>query len=282
MSVDGTVWEVLVLRRTMLVSAALALGIGGTPYAAQAETTYGPPYDFPTELMGEGEGPDGTGVIPLKNKAMIDRTEHGYRYRSGQQDGHLVVTLTAEGLHFADSGTASFRSLGDGCSPRKASVGVAAVCAMPEGVTESQPLLLEIWPRLGNDYTDGSTLPATVAMAVLADAGNDVVRLGAGPDFANGAQDRDRIFGGGGNDWLRGGAGNDAVRGGAGADHIVSTDGSDTLFGGAGDDKLYGGGSQDRLYAGLGTDIVNCGPGGDYARVDRADRTRSCERVSRR
>ncbi len=270
------------LRRTLLVSAALALGVAGTPYVAQAETTYGPPYDFPTELMGDGGGLDGTGVIPLKNRAMIDRTEHGYRYRSGQQDGHLVVTLTAEGLYFVDSGTASFRSLGAGCSPRATSVGVAAVCTMPQGVTESEPLLLEVWPRLGNDYTDGSSLPATVAMAVLADAGNDVVRLGAGPDFANGAQDQDRIHGGDGNDWLRGGAGHDYVHGMSGADLLVSADGRDTLFGGDGDDRLYGGGAQDRLYAGPGADLVNCGPGGDYAWVDRADRTRSCESVSRR
>ena len=274
------------LRRALLAGAALVVGVGGTqylsPYVAQAGVTYGPPYDFPTELMGDGGGLDGTGVIPLKNQAMISRTEHGYRYRSGQQDGRLVVTLTEEGLHLADTGTASFRSLDDGCRPVEVSLGVSAVCTVPEGVTETAPLLLEVWPRLGNDHTDGSTLPATVAMAVLADAGDDVVRLGAGPDFVNGAQDRDRIQGGAGNDWLRGGAGNDVVRGGSGDDLLVSTDGRDTLYGGDGDDRLYGGGAQDELYAGRGTDLANCGPGGDFARVDRADRTRSCERVDRR
>jgi Ca2+-binding RTX toxin-like protein len=275
-----------VVRRALLAGAALVVGVGGTqyltPYVALAGVTYGPPYDFPTELMGDGGGLDGTGVIPLKNQAMISLTDHGYRYRSGQQDGHLVVTLTDEGLHLADTGTASFRSLDDGCRPLDVATGVAAVCTMPEGVTESAPLLLEVWPRLGDDHTDGSSLPATVAMAVLADAGDDVVRLGAGPDFVNGAQDRDRIYGGSGNDWLRGGAGNDAVHGGAGADRMVSTDGRDTLFGGDGDDLMYGGGAQDKLYAGPGTDLTNCGPGGDYARVDRADRTRACETVDRR
>lgn len=227
---------------TVLASAAMVVGVAGTQQAAQADAAYGPPYRFYTELMGDGGGLDGTGVIPLKNQAMISRTKHGYRYRSGQQDGHLVVTRVNGGLRFVDTGTARFKSLARACKPRRVRVGVAAVCRMPAEVSLSRPLLLEVWPRQGDDVTNGSTLPGTVAMAVLADAGNDVVRLGAGRDFVNGAQGRDRIFGGAGNDWLRGGAENDVVRGGAGADYLVGGDGRDRLFGGAGDDKLAGGG----------------------------------------
>lgn len=262
---------------TVLASAALVVGVAGTEQAAQAGPSYGPPYDYPTELMG-----DGGDVIPLKNQAMISRTKHGYRYRSGQQDGHLVVTRVEGGVRFADTGTARFKSLARACKPQRARTGVAAVCRMPAGVSRSQPLLVEVWPRLGDDVTDGSSLPATVAMAVLADAGNDVTRLGAGPDFVNSAQGRDRVFGGGGNDWLRGGAGNDVVRGGAGADYLVGTDGRDRLFGGAGDDKLAGGDASDRLYTGTGRDVASCGAGTDYAKVDGADKVRSCESVARR
>ncbi len=272
------------LRPTLavLASAAMLVGVTSTQQVAQADPTYGPPYEFYTELMGDGAGLDGNGVIPLKNQAMITRTEHGYLYRSGQQDGHLVVTHVTGGLRFVDTGTARFKSLAVACKPRQVRIGVAAVCTMPVGVSASQPLLLEVWPRAGDDVTDGSTLSATVAMAVLADAGNDVTRVGAGPDFVNGAQDRDLVFGGAGNDWLRGGAGNDAVRGGAGADYLVGTDGRDTLFGGAGDDKLTGGDLDDKLYTGSGRDIAQCGAGTDYAKVDGSDKDRDCETLDRR
>ena len=43
-----------------------------------------------------------------------------------------------------------------------------------------------MWPRLGDDRVDASTLPDSVAMTVLGDAGDDVVLFGGGPDFFNG------------------------------------------------------------------------------------------------
>lgn len=265
----------------VLAGAALVVGASGTQPVAEAATSYGPPYSFYTELMGDGAGLDGTGVIPLKNKAMISRTKHGYRYRSGQQNGHLTVTRVTGGLRFRDTGTASWRSLAKACKPQRVKTGVAAVCRMPAGVTVRQPLLLEVWPRLGHDYTDGSSLPATISMAVLADAGNDVTKVGAGRDFVNGAQGRDVIYGGAGNDWVRGGRENDVIRGGAGADYLVGQAGRDRLMGGAGDDKLYGSDAGDWLYGGTGRDLSNCGGGGDYAKADGADRLRACETVRR-
>jgi hypothetical protein len=266
----------------VLAGTALLVGATGTQQGAQADLRYGPPYEFHTELMGDGAGLDGNGVIPLKNQAMITRTEHGYLYRAGQQDGHLVVTRVPGGLRFADTGTARFRSLARACKPRRVRTGVAAVCTMPAGVTRSEPLLLEVWPRDGDDVTDGSRLPATIAMAVLADAGKDVTRTGAGDDFINSAQERDRASGGAGNDWIRGGAGNDALHGGAGADYMVGTDGRDRLVGGSGDDRLAGGDARDWLYAGSGRDIAQCGAGTDYAQVDALDKDRDCETVDRR
>jgi serralysin len=208
-------------------------GAAGSQVGAQGEVGAGPPYDFTTEIMHNN-------VIPLKDAAMIRRTLHGYVYISGQQDNHLVVRPVKGGLRFVDTGTARWKSLPLACRKKAVKTGIAAVCRIPNGVTASRPMLLEIWPRLGDDYVDGSRLPATIAMSVLADAGNDVVRVGAGPDFVNGAAGNDKIRGGAGDDWIRGGKGNDRIWGGPGDDDLVGIEGNDIIYGGEGDDRLVG------------------------------------------
>ncbi len=68
--------------------------------------------------------------------------------------------------------------------------------------------------------------------------------------------------------------------------------GRDALDGGAGDDKLGGGALVNRYKGGSGNDVINarnrqretvdCGSGRrDRAVVDRRDKVRGCERVSR-
>lgn len=236
--------------------------------------TAGPPYDYATQLSG------GYGFIPLPDQAALTRSEHGYLFRAGQQDSHLVVTLTDAGLRFADTGTERFKRLAGACHREAAEVGIAAVCDVPDGITTAQPLLVEVWPRLGDDFVDGSSLPATVAMTVLSDAGDDVAMLGAGPDFFNGYTGRDQVWAGGGNDWIRTGDGADRVWGGSGDDQLVGTDGRDTFYGETGDDRLGGGAGADRLDGGPGSDVAACDAGVDTAWSDGADRLRSCEQVN--
>jgi len=277
-----------VTRRTSFAAATLAAAVGATlapglaPGVASGQGTppngpgtAGPPYPYETALMG------GYTLLPLPDQAALTRTEHGYLFRAGQQDTHLTVTLTADGLRFADTGTADFKRLAGSCVDEKVKVGIAATCAVPAGVSVSAPLLLEVWPRLGDDHVDGSTLPATVAMTVLGDAGHDTAHFGAGPDFFNGFTGRDRVWGGDGNDWIRTGQGPDRVWGGAGDDQLVATDGRDVLYGEAGDDLLGGGAGDDRLDGGAGADRLKCDGGQDTATTDGADRLRFCEVVTR-
>ncbi|HSJ19373.1 MAG TPA: calcium-binding protein [Nocardioidaceae bacterium] len=259
----------------VLVGSAVIAGTAGGQLVAQGEMRAGPPYDFTTEIMTKD-------VIPLKDAAMIQRSLHGYVYLTGQQDNHLVVTPVEGGLRFADTGTKQWKGLPRACRKKAPRTGIAAVCRIPSGVSERQPLLLEVWPRLGDDYVDGSRLPATVAMSVLGDAGNDVARLGAGPDFFNGAFGNDRVWGGAGNDWLRTGEGNDRIRGGPGNDELVGVDGRDIIYGGAGEDRIVGLDGDDKLFSGPGRDLVLCGAGIDSARVDEGDTVRDCEHVERR
>jgi hypothetical protein len=227
------------LVAALLTSALAALPSGASATTARATPQHrddgpvaGPPYEFTTELMGASGY-----VIPLKNKAMLTRTPLGYRYRAGQQDSHLVITLDDAGLHFADTGTKELVKLAGSCTRESAKKGVAAVCTVPATVSELLPLLVEIWPRLGDDYTDGSTLPATIALTMLADEGDDVALLGAGPDFFNGHKGHDRVVGGAGNDWIRAGLGDDSVYGGAGDDQVIGMEGDDVLLCGDGVDS---------------------------------------------
>src|SRR5262245_51177541 len=122
------------LRRTMavacaaLVAAAIttvpvetAGGTGGPP-----GTNTGPPYTYTTELVGQ------FGFLPLRNKAQLTRTEHGYRLRTGNQLDHIVVTLVDGKLRFVDSGNVdSWRKLSSVCDRKHVKRGVAAVCPVP-------------------------------------------------------------------------------------------------------------------------------------------------------
>jgi serralysin len=286
-----------VLRRTVITGLALLCAASlttvsaeggqlppgsvtsGSPERGQSPpgSDAGPPYHFVTELMGQFR------TIPLMDKAMLVTSKHGYRFRTGQQNSHLVVTLVNGRLRVVDSGTASFKTLSPACQRIKVAVGIGATCRVPGDVSVRQPLLVEVWPRLGNDFTDASTLPATIAVTVLADAGNDVTRLGAGPDFVNAAKGRDQVWGGAGNDWIRSGTDDDTVYGDAGKDYIVAQEGHDVVHGGDGDDRVSGGDNNDRLLGDAGADFLLCGTGHDTAVADGRDRVfNDCEAIAHR
>ncbi len=105
--------------------------------------------------------------------------------------------------------------------------------------------------------------------------GNDTVRGLGGNDVIRGGDGKDRLYGGTGNDRLYGDQGPDRLSGQRGRDRLVGGTGRDRLYGGRGNDSLSGrdSGRLDRLSG---------GPGRDRAKVDKRDRTRSVERVSRR
>ena len=105
--------------------------------------------------------------------------------------------------------------------------------------------------------------------------GDDVIRGLGGNDVIRGGDGRDRIRGGRGHDRIYGGRGNDRLHGQSGRDRIVAGPGRDRLYGNHGNDSLSARDTRqrDRLYGGRGR---------DRAKVDRADRVRSVERVFRR
>jgi Ca2+-binding RTX toxin-like protein len=110
---------------------------------------------------------------------------------------------------------------------------------VPVATSATDPTLLEVHPRLGNDYVNGGSLPAVFELAVLADEGRDVVYGGSGNDFINAAQDADQVHGGAGNDWMRGGLAGDLMTGNSGNDYLVGQDGRDVIRGGTGEDRIF-------------------------------------------
>jgi hypothetical protein len=248
---------------------------GAADRTAEDRPHAGPPYEFTTELMGEHMD------LVLRDMVMLTRTEHGYRYWSGNHKNHIRITRVDGGLRFRDTGTQSFKRLAPSCERRRVNPGIAAVCRIPSDISVRWPLLVEVWPRLGNDYVDASTLSSEFAVTVLADGGIDVVHLGAGPDFFNGHTPRDRVWGGAGDDWIRAGRGNDYVEGGSGNDDLVAMQGRDNVYGGDGDDRIGGSEGDDRLWGNAGADFLLCGTGSDSANVDSADRVLGdCETVN--
>jgi hypothetical protein len=112
-------------------------------------------------------------------------------------------------------------------------------------------------------------------------------------DVICGLDGDDVIRGLGANDVIRGGSGNDRIRGGRGRDRLYGGAGNDRLYGQSGRDRLVAGPGRDRLYGNAGNDSISSrdtrqldrisgGKGRDRAKVDRADRVRSVERVFRR
>jgi hemolysin type calcium-binding protein len=127
----------------------------------------------------------------------------------------------------------------------------------------------------------------------LGDSGNDTLSCfpqgsacylngGAGDDVLTGDTGSDRLFGGPGRDLARGGARDDELDGGLGNDRLIGGAGMDVLGGGDGADRLVA--REDRSAGEKPrNDSVDCGAGRrDRATVDRRDRVRRCELVTRR
>jgi serralysin len=244
---------------------------------AQQPKGYGPSKPFIDKIM-PWHGP----VEPMKDQARIDRTDYGYRYTTGQQHNRITITEVVGGIQFRDTATKEVKALPQGCKTGKVSVGIVVTCEVPATTSATDPMLIEVHPRLGDDYVDGQTLSSRFDMSVLGDAGSERIWTGAGNDFVNGAFQRDIVRGGAGNDWIRTGTENDDVYGGSGNDWLVGAEHNDKVSGQGGNDRVAGGQGDDLLYTGLGADLAAGDSGFDTATIDGDDRANNVEKVVRR
>jgi len=219
---------------TALAVSPISLVAMSTSTMADQPRGYGPSDPFDDSIMPD-DGPQPS----VRHQAKIVRTAYGYRLIAAEQNSHLRVKVMNGRLRFRDTRVGSWKSLPPMCNRVRVSPGVAASCRIPDSTSAANPTLLEIRPRLGNDYVDGRGLPATFEMAVLADAGRDTLFGGRGNDYLGGATDNDRSYGGAGRDWIRGGDGRDRLRGGADSDWIHGLSGRDSIDGGPGKDRTF-------------------------------------------
>ena len=149
----------------------------------------------------------------------------------------------------------------------------------------------------GADVLRGAGGPETLDGGDGADVlrgrgGDDALFGGTGADRLAGNAGDDRLYGDPGQgddvytpivrllpDRLDGGSGDDALYDTGGRNVYLGGPGADLLEGGEDADRMFGGAGPDRVFArGGGRDRVRCGSGRDFARTDRRDSRRSCER----
>jgi len=118
-----------------------------------------------------------------------------------------------------------------------------------------------------------AVLGTNLADRLTGSEGGDVIIGFGARDRLRGLSGHDCLIGGTGNDWLDGGLGDDRLTGGRGNDVLIDEHGVNAFDAGPGNDYVNARNGK--------REPVRCGPGRDRARVDRRDRVRGCERVSR-
>jgi len=200
------------------IATALLLVLVGPTVTAGHSATAGPKGGgHPPTMLGPGDAK----VSGIGHEAIIRTSKFGYVYISGKHNSHLRVTYLEDrnALRYRDTRTDRVKLPARGCEREQVKKGISAVCTIPRSF-DGEKVFVQVWPRLGNDYVDGRTLPSRFRMWVLTDAGQDVVYGGDGADFVNGAKGDDRIWGGKGPDLLRGGPGRDRINAGEGRDRV--------------------------------------------------------------
>jgi Ca2+-binding RTX toxin-like protein len=210
--------------------------------------------------------------------------------RQNNTYGVLRLTLgaTGYGWKFVPEAGKSFSDSGAG-SCHGPNVITTPPAALPSPGQQA-PVATTVSPGSGDAIGGGKGVRCTIAGTAANDvlegsSRNDVICGLGGADTIRGGHGRDLIFGGDGRDRVAGGRGGDRIYGNGQDDVLRGQSGDDRLVGGGGRDRIYGYAGNDRLLASgdrRGGDRLSGGGGRDRAWVNRADRTRSVERLFRR
>ena len=91
------------------------------------------------------------GVVPLKDEALLNRTKQGYIYRAGQQNSDITITQVDGRRHLRRQGHPVVEVDGAGMHRIDVPRVCGASCVVAPKFTEAAPMLVEVWPRLGDD-----------------------------------------------------------------------------------------------------------------------------------
>ena len=168
------------------------------------------------------------------------------------------------------------------------SYNIQLVAETPAGTIASSsvpfntPLALFVNPTTGGIVSSTSKGKKTRCTIVGTNKSNKLVGTKK-RDVICGLGGNDKVTGRGGNDLILAGKGNDRASGGVGNDRIYGNSGRDRLFGGAGADTFYdNSGSGGAAAARSNRDYISGGSGRDRAKVNKTDRVRAVERVTRK
>jgi len=144
------------------------------------------------------------------------------------------------------------------------------------------PAAVYVNPTTGGIVSASSKTRKRTRCTIVGTNKRDKIVGTKGRDVICGLGGNDRISGRGGNDLILAGKGNDRATGGSGNDELHGNSGRDRLYGNTGRDRFVDRGGAKVTVARRNSDIVNGGRGRDRASVNKGDRVRSVERVSRR
>ncbi len=273
------------LRRARKLATLVTVIACFAPASAVAEAAVleqSPTVALPTITAGDVEilGPSTVRVSGLVDTGTLASTVY-VRYGEGS---------------VLNQRTASF-TLGAGLEPTKviedlldlepgASYNVQLVAETPLGTVVSNSIPFTLPAAVYVNPTTGGTVSSSAKnrtrCTIVGTAKNDKLVGTKKADVICGLGGNDRIVGGKGNDLILAGKGHDRASGGAGNDTIHGNSGRDRLFGNAGRDRFHDSGGGKVTAAKRNRDVVSGGSGRDRASVNKGDRVRSVERVSRR
>jgi Subtilase family/RTX calcium-binding nonapeptide repeat (4 copies) len=248
------------------------------------------PPGTPTELVATRDDADIVVTLKAPGDDWLCGTPAKMLVNGVERDPATSFRITPAELGAASQITVRFRDEAFNYG-RSASVAVPAVT--PVGTATATPAgTASATATAGPGATataspTATPTPTATATATATPTPGPAPAAGRCSVVVRGTPGADVLRGTSGSEKIKGRAGNDRISGEQGPDCLVGGKGADRLRGGAGSDSLKGGKGADLLSARGGSrgsvrDLVDCGPGQDIARVDRRDKVRRCENVSRR
>jgi Ca2+-binding RTX toxin-like protein len=194
-----------------------------------------------------------------------------------------AFTLSADGCTGANLPVGGLCTVGVGFTPTTVGPRSATVAIATNGAGTPHVVQLTGSGAEPTVPPGGGLLPGACANEKSGTAAADVLTGTELGDNLIGLDGNDKLNGLAGDDCLAGGDDNDKLVGGDGADKLNGGKGNDRLKGNAGKNKYKGGSGDDKIKAANGVvEKVNCGRGDDRATVDRKDKARHCEKVTRK
>lgn len=269
-------------RKLATLVSVIACLVSASVAADAAVLDQGADLALPNITSGDVEvlGPSTVRVRGVVNTANLDSTVY-LRYGEGTVLNQRTPAITLTGSLQPTDVIEDLLDLEPGSS-----YNVQLVLESPAGTVTGSTIPFNLPGAVFVNPTTGgivsSSSKSRTRCTIVGTAKRDKLVGTKKRDVICGLRGNDRIAGRGGSDLILAGAGNDRTTGGSGNDTIYGNSGRDRLYGNKGRDRFVDSGGGKVSAAKRNADFVNGGSGRDRASLNKGDRVRSVERVSRR